>query len=102
MIEGLKVTVKGDELRTLCLKRASHHQERSAVYSQQVDSMRASNIEGMPHTNGDPVSALNSKKQQHESEAEELIFIADHLKLMEEYLLDSAALQKLGICKSRY
>ena len=102
MIEGLKVTVSGDELRGLCTKRADHHRSRAKVYSQQVESMTVNEIEGMAYTNGDPRRALGDKRSQHENEAAELDFIAEHLVAAEDYLLDSAALQKLGICKSRY
>ena len=36
MTEGLKVTVKGTELRTLCLKRGEHH---SAYFQKDRDTI---------------------------------------------------------------
>ena len=97
MIEGLKVTIDGNELRELCAKRANHHRDRAEVYARQIQSMEESKIEGMQYTSSDPQKALNDKKAQHEFEAEELTFIADHLSITEQYLLDREALYKLGI-----
>lgn len=102
MINGIKVTVHGSELRTLCLKRAQHHERRSEAYAQQIDSMKTNQIEGMSYTNGDPIKALQDRKSIHDNEESELQFIADHLDLTEKYILDSSDLQKLGITKSRY
>jgi hypothetical protein len=102
MIEGIKVTVKGEELRSLCRIRAEHHYDRSRAYTTQIDSMLANRIEGMAYTNGDPIKALQDRQSTHDNEAAELLFIADHLESAEKYLLNSADLQKLGITKSRY
>lgn len=102
MIHGLKVTVRGDELRLLCIDQANHHIDRAVVYANQIKSMKENQIEGMAYTNGDPARALTDKKIQHEGEASELQFIADHLELMEIYQLDTEALRKLGICKRQY
>lgn len=102
MIEGLKITIGGDELKGLCLKRAEHHQERAKVYSQQIVSMENANVEGMNYSGGDPRRALAEKRDQHENESSEMQFISEHLQTNEQYLLDSTALIKLGITKSRY
>lgn len=97
MIEGLKVTVAGTELRELCIKRAEHHRERSKVYAGQIVSMEQNEIEGMNYSNGDPKQTLGDKKREHDAEASELDFIAEHLQPTEQYLLNSDALHKLGI-----
>lgn len=102
MIEGLKVTVKGAELRELCLKRSEHHRQRAKVYADQKASMDAAEIEGMNYSNGDPKRVLQDRLEQHENEASELQFMADHLNLSEDYLLGREDLHKLGICKARY
>lgn len=102
MIEGLKVTVAGTELRDLCLQRSAHHKQRAAVYAEQVASMDKNKIAGMNYSGGDPRSNLQDKMAQHESEGAEMKFIAEHLVLSESYLLDADALQKLGITKRRY
>lgn len=102
MTEGLKVTVKGAELRELCLKRVEHHSQRALVYVDQIASMEANEIEGMNYSGGDPKRQLLERREYHEAEAGELQFIGDHLNLTEDYLLDRSDLQKLGICKGRY
>lgn len=102
MIEGLKVTIKGAELRELCLKRAEHHRQRAKVYADQTASMEANEIEGMHYSGGDPMRQLQDRQDLHESEAGELLFIGEHLNLAEEYLLERNDLQKLGICKGRF
>lgn len=102
MIEGLKVTIVGTELRDLCAKRAEHHRQRAKVYAGQEASMEENEIEGMTYSNGDPKRVLKDKREQHESEAGELDFIAAHLIADEQYLLDSSALAKLGISRRGY
>ncbi len=47
MIEGLKVTVKGSELRTIAEARAAHHTERAATYAEQIANFKAAAVEGM-------------------------------------------------------
>jgi hypothetical protein len=103
MIEGLKVTIKGTELRQLCLKRAKHHLARAKVYAQQESVMVQSRIEGAASSSGsDPVRDIKDKREEHESGASEMSFIADHIVPRESYLLDLSALSKLGIAKSRW
>lgn len=79
-----------------------HHRQRSKVYAEQVASMEKNEVEGMNYTGGDPKRALRDKLDEHESQAGEMDFIAAHLVADEQYLLDSSALCKLGIAKSRY
>lgn len=102
MIEGLKVTVKGGEVRDLADKRADYHAERRTAYAEQVVSMEAAKVEGMAYTNGDPVRALKEKLDEHGSEEQEMRFISAHIDPKETYLLDRDALHRLGIVKKRY
>lgn len=102
MIEGLKVTIVGTELRELCIKRAEHHRQRAKVYAGQKASMEENEIGEMTYSNGDPKRVLKDKQEQHEAESGELDFIAAHLVAGEQYLLDSSALAKLGISKRGY
>lgn len=99
MIEGLKVTVNGAELRDLCAKQAGFHEGRRATYASNAKNLADAEIEGMAYTNGDPKKALRDKETQHANCAAELHFIAEHIDTAETYLLDDAALRKLGITK---
>jgi hypothetical protein len=100
MIEGLKVTVNANELRELCMAQASFHRDRATTYAENLKNLEDAEIEGMQYSGGDPKKALRDKQTQHENSANELRFIADHLKAGEEYLLDQAALVKLGIARA--
>lgn len=102
MITGLKVTVAAEELKTLCCIQSDYHRNRSCKYQEQVASMEANEIEGMNHTNGNPVQTLKDRQSKHANESAELTFIAEHLLAGETYLLDQSDLVKLGITKSRY
>lgn len=101
MIEGLKVTLSGTKLRSLCVDQAIHHAERATAYEKQMEALEANKIEGMNYSGGDPKRALSDKLEEHRNESAELTFIAEHLDVEQEYLLDRAALQKLGVCKAR-
>lgn len=97
MIQGLKITVLGPELRDLIDKRIAYSQERSEFYADKVKL-----LEGVEMNAGSSVDAfhdLTNKRDQHSREAEELAFIADHLDLGETYLLDRSDMQRLGIVK---
>ena len=102
MIEGLKVTLTGEKLKALAISHAEHHESRMLTYAAQVESMTKAKVEGMEYTNGDPIRNLTERREQHASAASELRFIADNIKLSEEYLLDNSDLVKLGVLKSRW
>jgi hypothetical protein len=102
MIEGLKVTVGGSELRDLANARAAHHEERAKTYAEQVESMKAAKVEGMQYSGGDPVSALEKRHAEHTTDARELRFIPDHIDESETYLLRREDLMRLGITNSAY
>ena len=102
MIQGLKPTVSGTKLKSLCIARGEHHIERAKKYFEQIKSMEANEIEGMNYTNGDPKRALKEKRDQYLADAEEMAFLADNIDESESYILDSSDLGKLGICRRGY
>lgn len=102
MIEGLKVTIKGDELRSLCVTRSNHHTNREAFYVQKQKDLAGINLHDGRSSGRDPADDLKNKAEGHNSSAAELQFIADHIVLDETYILDRADLAKLGIGKSFY
>lgn len=101
MIEGLKVTILGSELRQLCSNRSLHHRNRASEYAAQVQNFTGAKIESMGYTNGDPIKAMTDKRDEHLREAEEMEFISAHIDLNQEYLLERSDLYTLGIV-SRY
>ena len=102
MINGLKVTIAGSELISICKKRAEYHEDRAATYAEQVQRMQADAIEGAQYTNGNPIQALKERQAKHEGDHGEMLFIAEHLVASESYLLDREDLVKIGVTKSRY
>lgn len=100
LIEGLKVTVSGRELRDLCSRQAAFHEDRAKVYAEQHKSLEGAQVEGMHYSGGDPKKALQDKQTEHENKHRELAFIAEHVKLDAEYLLDRSALSEIGVIRS--
>ena len=100
MIEGLKVTIQGRELKNLCLRRAEHHRERAATYQEQLANLESAEIEGMNYTGGDPKKALRDKKDQHRADAQEIEFIGEHVNEQEVYLLERDDLRRIGVVRS--
>ena len=99
-IEGLKVTVGGVELADLVRQQAAFHTERAGKYAEQYASLENAQVEAMAYSNGDPKKAVADKQLDHENKARELTFVADHLALDEDYLLDRSALAEIGIIRS--
>ena len=100
MIEGLKVTVKGTELRELCIKQADFHRERAGFYAEKVQALA-----GIPsnaahgYSGQDPKQQIQAKLDEHQNATRELVFISDHLVTGEDYLLAATDLQRLGIVR---
>lgn len=110
MIEGLKVTVSGTELRELCHARAEHHRNRAAQYDKKLavlepddSDSEAGKMAGlMGSTTANPAKQLQERRNEHVQQAEELTFIAKHLDTDERYLLDREDLQRIGVVAGRY
>jgi hypothetical protein len=100
MIEGLKVTVLGSELKGICMARADFHMKRATFHEKQKEVLEEEGLEdSMSNIQNAPKFA---RIKDHRASADELIFIANHLKLEEEYLLDRSDLHKLGISNGGY
>lgn len=98
MIEGLKITVPGTELKELCLKQSAHHKSRAEFYTKQRDTMAEVGItDENSLSNVSPKRQINDKVKEHMILADELKFIAEHLIESEQYLLDRGDLIRLGL-----
>lgn len=100
MIEGLKICIPSDDLRSLCLSAAEYHAERMATYAQQIDNLKNAAVEGMNYTGGNPLEALTERHAEHEAEQLEMRFLAKYLKEGEEYLISREELAELGLVSS--
>jgi len=100
MIEGLKVTVGGEELAALARKQADYHRSRGAFYATKAEALKGVPGNGPGYSGGDPHEQMVSKMKEHENAAMELDFTAGHLKPAEEYLLGHQDLMRLGIVRN--
>lgn len=103
VIEGLKVTVLGIEVAELARKRSEHHTERVAHYRKHLGLYAGAN-EGeedaglaLTTSHNNPKATLIAKMKEHQQQQVHMAFIADHVKLDAEYLLDNGALVTLGV-----
>jgi hypothetical protein len=99
MIEGLKVTVAATELRELCIKQADFHRRRAAFYEEKEKALEGVPRQQAGYSGQDPLQQMQAKRSEHENAVRELVFIGDHLKDGEEYLLAANDLQRLGIVR---
>ena len=99
MIEGLKVTISGEELHKLCLSRAEYHAKRAKDYEATLATLESLNV---PNTSNRPGDDAKNKIEHHKSLAAELEFIGRHIAMEERFLLDASDLHKLGIAYSGY
>lgn len=101
VIDGLKVTVVGQEVAELATKQANFHAERAAFYAKQVELYAgiAGGEGALATSHQDPKSSAKQKQQEHQEKADHLNFIAAHVKADAEYLLDNSALSTLGVLK---
>ena len=93
MIEGLKVTISGSEVRELATKRAACHAEKAEQYRKQLEALATLNVVGTSNGPGDAAKAII----QHTAHAAEMQFIADHVDVNEQYILNSGDLARLGV-----
>ena len=103
MIEGLKVTVNGDELKELALKQAAFHKERIAFYTKQLDAFNAIADQGRQNdSRQSPVDATKQKIKEHTVKADYIHFVSSHLVASEEYLLSESDLIQIGVIRRIY
>lgn len=103
MIEGLKVTIEADELKTLCEARAKFHDERARFYEQQKEALPDIDaaVPTFSNVSKRPQDMMEERILSHKAESAELRFIAAHLKC-DSYLLDRNDLHRLGIVARTY
>lgn len=105
IIEGLLVTVPGQELKALAWKRATYHRDRAVTYRNQAQALADAGIDAPAFAtsgNLDPKVGSINKAKEHEQQGDEMDFIAYHIDVTAVYQLDRSDLERLGIVKSRY
>ena len=98
MIDGLKVTVTGEELRQLLDSRASERRASAAEWQRQRERTGESATENEPLL---PDHICANEAADQEWRAEVLTFLRDHVDPLETYLLDMPDLEFVGLTPAR-
>ncbi len=109
MINGLFVDVKSDELKEMLLGRLKYHQDKVALYKDQVKTMKSVDEKlkadrehiGKTSTQS-PIESLETAVQKHENQVVYYKFMYDHIVPSEVYRLAESDLQRLGVMSDRY
>lgn len=96
MIEGLKFTIKSDELRLHLEARMKFHYDRANFYEGQISGLRAGGLEANM-TSADPMGNLERSAKNHRNKAGYFAFMAEHVVPNEEYVLSQHELQSIEI-----
>ena len=87
MIEGLKVTVSGAEMRDHLLKRSNYHRDKGLAYAGDVERLEARGEEDDESRSVDPIRQLRERRDDHHDKSAYFLFLAEHVNLGESYLL---------------
>lgn len=89
MIDGLKLTMTGEELRTLLQARADAHRANASRWSHELTRTPDEQTEAEPLL---PEHMCEHEAERHDWRAEVLEFIREHLEPLEIYRLDESDL----------
>ena len=89
MIDGLKLTLTGEELRQMLQERADHHRASAARWSHEAERTPEEQTEEEPLL---PEHMCENEAERHEWRAEVLEFIREHLEPLEVYRLGESDL----------
>jgi hypothetical protein len=90
MIDGLKLTIPGEELRTLLEAQIQHHEESAAGWTHERERTSADETDEAPLL---PDHLCEHEAERHEWRAEVLAFIRDHIEAGETYRLAATDLE---------
>jgi hypothetical protein len=99
MINGLKATVSGKDLKALLINRSDFHDKKAIEFGDQI---RKKTSQGGLSAIIDELGLqeLNRHKKHHESEADLLSFVSSFVVEHESYLLSCEELVRLGVSES--
>jgi len=90
MIDGLKVTITGEELRQLLERRAELHRGRAAHWQRELERTPEQQTEEAPLL---PDQICENEADRHEWRADVLDFLREHLEPLEVYRLGESDLE---------
>jgi hypothetical protein len=91
-VEGFKLTVSGDEMRSHLESRSAWHAERARYYEEQKAQFETAPTREMTE---DPVKNLKVAGDRHKQKSEVFAFYAKHVDLEARYRLSDHELQQL-------
>lgn len=77
MIEGVKVSVSGKELKAHLEARSLYHKEQADAYSKRRTAM--SSLQEERNVSGDPVGMFRAEEKAHSQKAQMFAFLAGHI-----------------------
>src|ERR1700704_3567383 len=96
MIDGLKIELKSDELKTTIQSRADHHKAKVKFYEEQVVALQEQGV-SQAHITNDPITGLKNSAQEHRKQYAFFSFVADHIIPNEIYRIDEYGLTRLEL-----
>jgi len=102
MIEGLRVTVDGEELALLCKDRAIQNLERAKEWAEKIVERQQNPVQEVYGSGVVTMSEMRMRREHYETDAAALEFLGNHIDASEKYLLGRDDLVKLGILSWRY
>ena len=94
MIDGLKLTMTGEEIRSLIQERITDHRLRVAHWTEEAARTLEDQTEDHPLL---PEHMCENEAERHEWRADVLTFLRDHLDPSEVYRLGEADLEFAGL-----
>jgi hypothetical protein len=100
MIEGLKIDVTSEELRTHLDERAKYHRQKADWYASQIEALQSGGLDRSRGSN-DPLDSLGNSMKAHRDKTSYFAFLAQHLITGETYRLSQDDLSAIEVA-SRY
>lgn len=100
MIEGVKIDIPSDELKSHLTGRVEYHKGKERFYRNQAQVLKDGGAGTIAMSN-DPVSSLQGSQRQHSQQAAFFQFMAEHIVPDETYRLSESDFSRLEF-SSRY
>ena len=101
-VEGIKISMSTQELRTHLQVRIEQHKEKAAFYVDQVKRLRENGVAVNEHVSNDPTRSLQNSAEEHLGRAGLFGVLAEHLIPNETYILGDHDLTRLELISRHF
>ena len=101
-IEGIKIAMTTDKLRTHLQKRIEFHKGKSVFYAEQVKKLRENGVAENQNVSNDPTRSLQNSSEEHTGRAGLFTVLAEHLIPNETYILGDHDLTRLELISRHF